>query len=344
MDFTEIISDQLWIGASPSKSDLETIRTQNGPKVALLETFNTNELDRLNFTASAAGVYTILVSDSFDNAQNGTYSLSLLRVNRPCNGGTLSCGVPVAGSFARSLEAAAYTYNAAPGESFSVRMMDSAGGGGLQPSLEVYDPSGNLTGQSFSGASAGLDVVKPAGGTYTVVALDASKNPAAGQFALALVRTRNACSLPSPRGQTVNGVVSGAVPFVSYSLPVEAGDALSVRSASSTPGFSAQMELYDPEGVRLDSGGVFGLSRKVTTPGTYTLVLGAAAARTGGAYAFSWQLLNRPAAAAPLACGGSVTASLAAANQFRYYTIGADAGDVLRLIFTRLSENFAPQI
>src|SRR6185295_14633554 len=177
------------------------------------------------------------------------------------------------------------------------------GAGGLQPSVEVYDALGNLTGQSFSGSSAGssagLDVVKPAGGTYTVVALDSSRSPAAGQFTLALLRTRNACALPAPRGQTVNGVVSGAAPFVSYSLPVESGDALSVRSAAFTPGFAAQMELYDPEGARLDSG-VFSLARKVTAAGTYTLVLGAAAARTGGAYALSWQLLNRPAAAAPL--------------------------------------------
>ena len=37
MDFTEIISDQLWIGASPSRSDLESIKAQNGPKVALLD-------------------------------------------------------------------------------------------------------------------------------------------------------------------------------------------------------------------------------------------------------------------------------------------------------------------
>ena len=37
LDFTEIISDQLWIGAAPSKSDLEGIKAQNGPKVALLD-------------------------------------------------------------------------------------------------------------------------------------------------------------------------------------------------------------------------------------------------------------------------------------------------------------------
>ncbi len=37
MDFTEIISDQLWIGAAPSKPDLEAIKAKDGPKIALLD-------------------------------------------------------------------------------------------------------------------------------------------------------------------------------------------------------------------------------------------------------------------------------------------------------------------
>jgi len=37
LDFTEIISDQLWIGAAPSKSELETIKAKDGPKAALLD-------------------------------------------------------------------------------------------------------------------------------------------------------------------------------------------------------------------------------------------------------------------------------------------------------------------
>jgi protein-tyrosine phosphatase len=37
MDFTEIISEQLWVGAAPSKSDLETLKSKNGPKLAILD-------------------------------------------------------------------------------------------------------------------------------------------------------------------------------------------------------------------------------------------------------------------------------------------------------------------
>jgi YD repeat-containing protein len=103
------------------------------------------------------------------------------------------------------------------------------------------------------------------------------------------------------------------------------------------------MELYDPDGVRLDSG-VFTLSRKAAASGNYTVILGAATPRTAGGYSFTWQLLNQPAGASPLACGGSTNGALSPASQFRYYTLSASPGDTLRLLFTRISDNFSPQI
>jgi YD repeat-containing protein len=74
------------------------------------------------------------------------------------------------------------------------------------------------------------------------------------------------------------------------------------------------------------------------------VVLGAAAARTAGGYSFAWQLLNAPAGAAALACGGQTSGTLSPANQYRYYSLQASAGDILRLLFTNLSDNFTPQL
>ena len=149
--------------------------------------------------------------------------------------------------------------------------------------------------------------------------------------------------MPAAQGATVNGVVSATAPFLTYRIAASSGDMLSLRSTSSTPGFASQMELYDPTGVRLDSG-VFSLSRKAAASGNYTVVLGAASPRTAGGYSFAWQLLNQPAGAAPLVCGGSTTGALSASSQFRYYTLAANAGDILRLLFTRISDNFSSQI
>jgi YD repeat-containing protein len=304
--------------------------------------FNTNSLDRRILTVTAGGSYTLTVSDSSSGgSQTGTYSLSLVRLNRPCNAGTLGCGALAAGSFSRPLASSVYTYSAAAGESFTLRMLNYSGA--LQPDLEVYDPQGNPVGQSTSGNVTGVDVTQPVAGAYTVVAMDASALQAGGPFGVELLRTTNACSAASAQGTTVNGVINGAQPFISYSIPASNGDALLVRSASVTPGFAAQMDLYDPTGVHLPSS-TFALSQTVSVTGTYTVVVGASAPLTTGGYALSWQLLNKPAATSALQCGGSTTASLAAANQFRYYLASANAGDLMRLIFTKISANFSPQI
>ena len=302
---------------------------------------NTSDLGRLNFIAPSDGTYTLLLTDSFDYSQSGTYSMSVLRLNRPCNSGTLSCGAPATGSFSRSLQTSVYTYAGSPGDSFSVRIEDT--GASLQPEVDVYDGQGNLVSQAASGNLVSADLSTPAGGTYTVVAMDTNKNPAAGSFFLDLLRTKNACGPPVPIGQTVTGIVSGAEPFLSYTLPLHRGDALSLRSSSFTAGFALQMELYDPNGVRVDSG-TFGISRKAAASGNYTVLVSAATLQTGGAYALAWQLLNNPAGTATMQCGSATTASLSASNQFRYYVAPAIAGDILRMIFTRISGNFAPQI
>jgi YD repeat-containing protein len=302
---------------------------------------NTTDLARNNFTIPADGNYTLVVTDSYDNSQSGSYSLSLLRLNRPCNAGTLSCGVPVPGTLSRALSSSVSSYTAAAGESFSIRMLTNSGA--PQPAIEVYDGQGNQVGQPLSGNYAGVDVIKPAAGAYTVLAFDSSKTPGASSFTLDLLRTTNACSVPVAQGATVTGVVSGTAPFQAYRIAASKDDLLSLRSSSSTANFASQMELYDPDGVRLDSG-VFSLSRKAAASGNYTVILGAATPRTAGGYSFAWQRLNQPAGATPLACGGSTTGALSPANQFRYYTLAADAGDTLRLLFTRISENFSPQM
>jgi YD repeat-containing protein len=311
------------------------------PNGNVFQSLDGADLARSVFTASLAGAYTLVVSDGFDNSQSGAYSLSLLPVNGSCATATLSCGAVSAGSFSRPLASPVYTYNAAPGESFTVRMLDNTGA--LQPVVEVYDARGNPEGQAISGNLTGVDVRQPAGGSYTIIATDTSKRPTGGPFGIDLLRTVNACGVAVPQGQTASGVVSGAKPYLSYTVQASSGDALLVRSASFTPGFSAQMDLYDPTGAKVDSA-VFGLSRKVAATGNYTVIVGAVAARTGGAYSLAWQLLNHPVGTSALPCGGSATASLTSTAEFRYYSASAGAGDLMRLIFTRLSDNFSPQI
>lgn len=311
------------------------------PTGAPIQFLNTTDLSRVTVPTPVAGNYTLVVTDSYDNNQSGAYTFSTVRLNRPCNATPLTCGAPVPGAFTRSLATGLYTYDATSGDSFSVRMLP--GDGTPLTAIEVYDALGNPAGQSLTGSFAGVDVVQPAAGTYSVIAMDTSKAPAPTTFAMDLLRTTRACGLTAPQSSTVRGVLSAAEPFLAYSIPASSGDLLAIRSASSTPGFAAQMEIYDPTGSRLDTA-VFGLSRKIAASGTYTVILGAASARTAGGYSFAWQLLNKPAGTSALPCGGTAAGSLSAANSFRYYTASANPGDILRLLFTRTSDNFNPQI
>ncbi len=302
---------------------------------------STASVGQVNFSTAFTGTYTLIVSDGFDNSQTGNYALGLVRLNKPCGAGTLNCAAVSNAVFSQPLTTAAYTYNANQGESFSVRMLDITGK--LLPTVAVYDPSGNPVGTAIAGNFTGVDVPQPAAGTYTIVATDNSANPTGGPFDLDLLRTVNACGASPAQGQTAQGVISAATPFASYTIPASAGDSLLVRSAAFNSGFNALMEIYDPTGARLNAS-TYSLSRNVTASGNYTVIVGPSAPRTGGAYSLSWQLLNNPAGAGPLTCGGSTVASLSPGEQFHYYLAAANAGDLMRMVFTPLSNNVSSTI
>jgi len=46
MDFTEVISEQLWVGSAPSKTDLETLKAENGPKTVVLDLTRNSEEEK----------------------------------------------------------------------------------------------------------------------------------------------------------------------------------------------------------------------------------------------------------------------------------------------------------
>jgi YD repeat-containing protein len=304
-------------------------------------TANVTSLAPQSFTPVAGGIYAVVVTDGYDNSQTGSYQLTMRRLNGPCNPSApkLTCGSAIVSSFSQPLDSPEFTFNATAGQPFSVRLIDDTGV--LQPTLSVYDSQGNPAGQPVTGSFTGVDVAQPSSGLYTIVALDSSRRPNGGAVSLDVLTS--ACAAPLPQGQTSTAVVNGSVPFAGFSFQASAGDSLTLRSASSTSGFTAQMDLYDPNGQRIDTASGQ-ISHKLSVAGTYTAVVGAAAARTGGAYSITWQLLNNPAGTSPLACGGSAAAALTASNQYRFYTATAAAGDMLRLIFTRLSDNFSPQV
>jgi len=311
------------------------------PKGNQVQVTGTVDLTRTTFTAAISGTYTLVATDGLDGTRTGGFAVSLARLNRPCGAVPLGCAGSARGSIEAPLRFGTYSYAAGAGDSFTVRMLGT--GGNFQESLEVYDPAGNAVGTVVPGNARGIDVARPAAGTYTILAMDGSKTPGSGSYLVQAFRTRNGCVSAAPQGVTLAGVITGPAPFSAHTLAASEGDSLLLRSASFSSGFNAAMDLYDPEGVRMTSG-TYALTARAAAAGNYTLVMSASDPRTTGRHAFSWQALNRPANVTPLACGQTLSSTLSASSQFRYYAAGGAAGDLLRLVLTRVSEGFTPTL
>jgi YD repeat-containing protein len=311
------------------------------PQGNAVQTLITSDLARTNFIAPLAGNYTVIVADSLDGTQSGTYSLSSARLSRPCAATVTDCGKVLGASIDGPLRFSTFMYSAAAGESFTVRLFNP--GGTVQPDIEIYDPAGQKVGTDISSNVRLVDVYRPIAGTYTLVATDASKSAGQGSFSVDLLRTKNACGGSVGQGQPASAVVSGTTPFVSYRIPVNAVDLLQVRSASFTPNFSPLMEIYDADGVRLDSG-TYSVNRRAATGGQYTVLLSGSNPQSSGAFAFSWQALNNPANAQQVACGATASGSIGPSNGFRYYQLSLTANDTAKLLLTKVSDNFSPQM
>ena len=78
-----------------------------------------------------------------------------------------------------------------------------------------------------------------------------------------------------PRRARASAAGQRSVPFIFIRVyRLRGDDALLVRSAAFTPGFSANVDLYDPNGRRLGSG-TSSIPPPLTASGSYTAIVGA---------------------------------------------------------------------
>ena len=300
---------------------------------AQVQSVTASDLGSVTFTAPAAGTYTLLAFDALDGKQTGGFTVWVGRLNRPCSGAIgLSCLFLAPGNISQPLQTGLYSFPTAAGDAFTVRLLDT--GGNLQSAVQVYDPRGVAV-PGLPGTTKAVDVTNSPGGAYTIVVTDQSRVAGQGAFGVEAINTRGGCGSPVPAGATTTGLISGPAPYSAYSFSAAPGDLLLLRAAAFTPGFAANMDLYDPTGRRIGSGTSVIAPPAPASGGAYTAVVAASAPRTAGSYAFSWQSLTNPAGA-PLACGRTTAGALAPENQFWYYSLGADEGDVLKILLTRL--------
>jgi len=125
---------------------------------------------RLDVTLSAAGIYTVIVSDHYI-LKTGSYSLVWQRLNNPCNSRAISCGQPVTGSLSDPVQLDVYLLTANAGDKITLRLARTSGS--FDPYLELYSSVGaSIASSSDPYPTPILNATLTLSGTYTVIVSD----------------------------------------------------------------------------------------------------------------------------------------------------------------------------
>ena len=162
----------------------------------------------------------------------GAYSLSTLRLNRPCDGvQALSCSSVVDGAVNGLIRSQVYSLTASAGDTYLLRLLRPDASSLFRPRLDIYDQAGNPLLFLNTTDLARANFTVPADGTYTLVVTDSFDNSQSGSL-LALhaapqpsLRCRSV-ELRSARRRAVSPrSLAGSV----YTYTAAAGESFSVR-------------------------------------------------------------------------------------------------------------------
>jgi hypothetical protein len=330
-----------------------------------------------------AGIYSIRISDGFNETLTGGYGLYLQRLNAPGNATPLSFGQTTIGSIAQTAEMDTFTFDAQENDAILVSISQASGD--LWPQIRVYDPAGNVVGingdpvhaeitlvvsqrwvsylplvvRSSRGTTAsaepseeqerGVHVRASLPGTYTILVADDLNGTQTGSYGLHLQQLNSPDNAtPIDFGQTKTGSINQVAEMDAYSFMATAGDVVLVGASQATGDMWPRVRLYDPAGNLV---GTSGDSRHtevqvtLASRGAHTLLISDDFDGTlTGVYGLHLQRLNNPGNAAPIDFGQTLTGSINQAAEMDAYTFAADAGDVVLIGAGRSTGNLWPQI
>ena len=297
---------------------------------------------------SSSGTYTILVHEAGYRA-TGSYSLSIQsETGGGCNSTPIACGQTVTGSTARQSEMDAYSYTGTAGQLLAVALWGFASCTYHYAMVaDIYNPSGQL----LTTLSAGSCSSDPGGsgtlrlsssGTYTILVHEAGYR-ATGSYSLSIQSpTAGGCnSTPIACGQTVTGGTAHQSEMDAYSYTGTAGQLLAVALwgfSSCTYHYAMVADIYNPSGQLLttfsagscssDPGGSGTL--RLSSSGTYTILVHEAGYRATGSYSLSIQSETGGGCnSTPIACGQTVTGSTAHQSEMDGFSYTGTAGQLL---------------
>lgn len=239
-------------------------------------------------------------------------------------------------------------------------------GGNLDPLLLLADNAGNVlamaddTAEGFSAAIATVEI--PEDNYYFIVAtrFGHSLGVTEGNFELALQRVGvlSVAGVFLNYGDSVVGLVDEQSPQVNYTFEARRGDIVNVRMQRISGNLDPYVYIMDENGQVLaandDQGGLLDAAIEdflILDPGTYTIVatrFGEAAGMTEGSFVLTLEtaptsgLGLSPEAALLLRYGDELRGSLDDEAYVRYYTFGAQRGDIVTISMTRASGSLDP--
>jgi len=230
-----------------------------------------------SFTASATGIYTVVVYDySSGFASAGAYNLYLTVAPGANEGGLLPPAAMAAGMIDLG-DLDSYTFAASTGQGVQIRVGDVSGTS-FVPAVVVYGPTGALVDSNYGQTAAGFSFTASATGTYTAVVYDYSSGFAStGTYNLYLTVAPGA----NEGGALTPGTpVAGAIDLAdldSFTFAGVAGQRGQVVVTDTAGGpFVPAVVIYGPTGAVVIStynAAAATANFNVTASGTYTAVV-----------------------------------------------------------------------
>lgn len=227
----------------------------------------------LNHTATAVGVYTVVISDHYVTG-SGEYQLFYTHVTGANEHGLLANDSINSGEITLG-DLDSYTLNASAGDNLLLRIAD-INGTNFFPRVTLYAPNGSQISQAAHHTATGFNHTATMSGSYTVVVSD-HYITGTGYYNLYYTKVTGA----DEYGLLANDSVSlGEITLGdldSYTFTANAGDYAFFRLVDiDGTGFYPKLYLYAPDGTQLITSAhhtATGFNHKMTTSGTYTLVV-----------------------------------------------------------------------
>ena len=303
------------VGDTDSTSNYEPLFTIYDPSgneaTSGEEPFTDDSVTRgFQVPSTGGGTYTVVVQNE-SASTTGTYDVELAvapatqAADANGDGGTILSGQTKTGTINRPGDLDIYTFSASANNSVVLSVGDTDSTSNEEPSLTIYDPSGNevTNGEepfTDDSVTRSFQVPSTGGGTYTVVVQNESAS-ATGTYdvELAIAPATQATDSDADggtilSGQTKTGTINrpGDLDIYTFSASANSSVVLSVGDTDSTSNYETSFAIYDPSGNEVTSGEepltddsvTRGFQVPSTGGGTYTVVVQNESASATGTY------------------------------------------------------------